>query len=392
MLIQRRSSTSTISTRGSVGTSAASTTPRARAARRRRGLGRLGIGSEWVVEHRNHGDVQDPFYPGVMREIPVWARPPSRVYVDICLRLSGVTGWNNQATRRFPKPSEARMFTRTRLAAMVAALAALAAVPAAADAKTVAMRGVVSGSPYGASSGQMAIPVLFSKQTARNTHLKSPVGVIIVKRSQKVKLPNGGGYALPVNLRTGDRFKGNGVVGSLQQRVFYPRVVFPKAVVYFRSKELSLSELSAAVASLQKSLLDLQNQLNALRDGSIAALKDLYNQLAELRAALAALKIPAGVDLTSIQGQLDALSKKLTDLIASLPDFSQFLKIGDLTSALSGNSVITALSGQVTTLQGQVTTLTSQLATVCNAIKSATVTVPNVALPIPVTVNTGGVC
>src|SRR3954451_1088238 len=286
MLIQRRSSTSTISTRGSVGTSAASTTPRARAARRRRGLGRLGIGSEWVVEHRNHGDVQGPFYPGLMREIPVWARPPSPVYVDICLRLSGVTGWNNKPTRRFPKPSEAQMFTRTRLAAMVAALAALAAVPAAADAKTVAMRGVVSGSPYGASSGQMAIPVLFSKQTARLTGLKSPVGVIIVKRSQKVKLPNGAGYTVPVNLRTGARFKGMGVVGALQQRVFYPRVVFPKAVVYFRSKELSLSELSAAVASLRQAL-------DALTNGSIAAFQDIYAQLADLRKQLAAKQQPS---------------------------------------------------------------------------------------------------
>src|SRR4051794_15743610 len=344
MLIQRRSSTSTISTRGSVGTSAASTTPRARAARRRRGLGRLGIGSEWVVEHRNHGDVQGPFYPGVMREIPVWARPPSPVYVDICLRLSGVRGWNNKPTRRFPKPSEAQMFTRTRLAAMVAALAALAAVPAAADAKTVGMRGVVSGSPYGASSGQMAIPVLFSKQTARLTGLKSPVGVIIVKRTQKVKLPNGGGYTLPVNMRTGDRFKGMGVVGALQQRVFYPRVVFPKAIVYFRSKELSLSELSAAVAALQGALANLTAQLNALRDGSIRAFQDVYQQLADLRAALAALKIPAGVDLSSIQSQLDALSKKVNDLIAGLPDFSKFALLTQLPD-LSSYAKLTDLTG-----------------------------------------------
>src|SRR3954470_19668261 len=126
-------------------------------------------------------------------------------------------------------------------------IAALVAIPTAAMAGTVEMRGVVSGSPYGASGGQMAIPVLFSKMTARNTGLKSPVGVIIVKRTTKVKLPNGAGYTVPVNLRTGDRFKGFGVVGSLQKRVFYPRVVFKKPVVYFRSKELSLAELSAAI-------------------------------------------------------------------------------------------------------------------------------------------------
>src|SRR3954452_2280201 len=156
------------------------------------------------------------------------------------------------------------MSIRTRTAAFVAALAAMGALPAVANAATVPMRGVVSGSPYGASGGQMAVPVLFSKMTARNTGLKSPVGVIIMKRTQKVKLPNGAGYSIPVQLRTGDRFKGFGVVGSLQRRVFYPRVVFSKPTVYFRSKELSLSELSAAIDALRKSLADLQNQMNIL--------------------------------------------------------------------------------------------------------------------------------
>jgi polyhydroxyalkanoate synthesis regulator phasin len=265
-------------------------------------------------------------------------------------------------------------------------MAALAVIPAVADAKTIDMRGVVSGSPYGASSGQMAIPVLFSKQTARNGGLKSPVGVIIVKRTQKVKLPNGAGSTLPVNLRTGDRFKGRGEVGALQRRVYYPRVVFNKAVVYFRSKELSLAELSAAVDALRKSFLDLQAQLAALRDGSIKAFQDLYAQLADLRKALAALKIPAGVDLTSIQSQLDALSKKVDDLIASLPDFSQFalltdlpdlsdyLKLSDLTAALQSNSVITDLQSQITTLEGQVTTLTNKLNSLCTALNVPVIT------------------
>jgi uncharacterized coiled-coil protein SlyX len=222
------------------------------------------------------------------------------------------------------------MFTRTRLAAVIVAMVALAAVPAVASAKTMPMRGVVSGSPYGASGGQMAIPVLFSKVTARNTGLKSPVGVIIVKRTQRIALP-GGGTALPVNLRTGDRFKGTGVIGSLQQRVLYPRVVFPSAQVYFRSKELSLAELSAAVDSLRKSFSDLQAQLNALQAGSIKTFQDLFAQLASLRDALNALKVPAaGVDLTSIQSQIDALTKKLNDLIASLPDFSKFALLSQI--------------------------------------------------------------
>ena len=61
------------------------------------------------------------------------------------------------------------MFSLTRVVAIVATVAGLAAMPAIAGAQSVPMRGVVSGSPYGASSGQMAVPVLFSKMTARNS-------------------------------------------------------------------------------------------------------------------------------------------------------------------------------------------------------------------------------
>jgi hypothetical protein len=189
------------------------------------------------------------------------------------------------------------------------------------------MRGVVSGSPYGASAGQMAIPVLFSKMTVSNTGLKSPVGVIIVNRTQKVKLPNGAGSTIPVNLRTGDRFKGSGVVGSLQQKTFYPRVVFPQAVVYFRSKELSLSELSVAVASLKQALADLTTQLSTLKTNTIKAFNDVYTQLADLKKQLAAL---AALQLPDFQSQIDALNKKLNDLIASLPDFSKFALLTQL--------------------------------------------------------------
>ncbi len=298
------------------------------------------------------------------------------------------------------------MLTRTRIAAITAVVVAMAALPALASAQNVSMRGVVSGSPYGASNGQMAIPVLFSKNTTRAAGLKSPVGVIIVKRTQKVPLP-GAGSTLPVNLRTGDRFKGTGVVGSLQQRVFYPRVVFPKASVYFRSKELSLAELSAAVDSLRKSLLDLQGQLTAIKNGSIKAFQDIYAQLAELRNALNALKIPVGttVDLGSIQSQIDALSKKLDDLIASLPDFSKFALLSQIpdvsgflnqaqvqaliNAALAGLSIPTTNQIQNlidTTINGldlantyatitDLTALQTRLDTVCSALQAGTVTI-----------------
>jgi uncharacterized protein YoxC len=221
----------------------------------------------------------------------------------------------------------------------------------------------------------MAIPVLFSKTTARAAGLKSPVGVIIVKRTQQVKLPGGAGYTLPVNLRTGDRFKGFGEVNALQQKVFYPRIVFAKASVYFRSTELSLSELSVAVESLRKSLADLQAQLTTLQNGTIKAFQDVYAQLADLRkqlAALAALKVP------DFQAQIDALNKKLNDLIAGLPDFSkfalltqlpdltQYAKLTDLTGFLTAADLTPyALAADVTTaingLQGQINGLQGQI-------------------------------
>jgi hypothetical protein len=294
------------------------------------------------------------------------------------------------------------MPSSTRIAAVAAALAVSAAVPTVAQAATVPMRGVVSGSPYGASAGQMAIPVLFSKMTVSNTGLRSPVGVIIVKRTQKVKLPNGAGYTIPVNLRTGDRFKGDGVVGSLQQKTFYPRVVFPTTVVYFRSKELSLSELSVAVESLRKSLADLQAQLTTLQNGTVKAFLDVYAQLADLRkqlAALAALKLP------DFQAQIDALNKKLNDLIAGLPDFSkfalltqlpdltQYAKLTDLVGFLKAADVTAMINAAIAGLATQaaldaanqtIATLTSRLNAVCTSLKTATVTLdPDGLGPLP---------
>jgi hypothetical protein len=242
------------------------------------------------------------------------------------------------------------MFTRTRLAAVVVAMVAFAAVPSLAGAQTAQLRGVVSGSPYGASNGSMAVPVLFSKMTATSTGLKSPVGVIILKRTQKVKLPDGGS-SLPVNLRTGDRFKGVGAVSSVNQRTFYPRIPMGKSmVVYFRSKEMSLAELTAAVQALQKALAGLNIPAGVDLTG-------LQNQIDALKQQLAALKIPAGVDLSGLQAQINALSKRVDDLAASMPDLSQYVKLSDLTALLSGYATKTYVDNAIAGLQTQIDAL-----------------------------------
>ena len=118
------------------------------------------------------------------------------------------------------------MDARRLLTVLAVTIAALAALPAVAGANTVEFRGVVSGSPYGASNGYMAVPVLYSKQTARNVGLKSPVGLLVVKRSLSVPLPGGASRVLPVGLRTGDRFKGKVPMKSTYTKSFYPRITF----------------------------------------------------------------------------------------------------------------------------------------------------------------------
>src|SRR3954452_20212564 len=118
------------------------------------------------------------------------------------------------------------MDSRRLLALFAVSIVSLFAVPAAASAKTVEFRGVVSGSPYGASNGYMAVPVLYSKQTLRNFRLKSPVGLMMVKKKLAVKMPNGAPKIVPVNMRSGDRFKGDLVMKTIYQRTFYPRVNF----------------------------------------------------------------------------------------------------------------------------------------------------------------------
>ena len=316
------------------------------------------------------------------------------------------------------------MLTRTRLATAAVAVVAFAAIPSVASASAPQLRGVVSGSPYGASGGTMAIPVLFSKMTVRNTGLKSPVGVIILKRTQLVKLP-GGATSLPVNLRTGDRFKGTGVVSSVNKRTFYPRVPMSKdAQVYFRSKEMSLGELTAAVDALRQALADLNNKVIALQKYTFAGFQLLLGEIDALKKQLAALKIP---DLSGLQSQIDDLKTQLNGVIDSLKDYAKLTdvdqKIADAIAGLSllttndvtnnvksilntldfdttqlatfvGDTINTLLNDPAstlrTTIDGLITnnttvqSLQTRLDTVCSALKTATVTLdPDGAGPLP---------
>jgi len=201
------------------------------------------------------------------------------------------------------------------------ALVALGLMAVPAGAAPPELRGVVSGSPYGASGGYIAVPVLYSKMTARRVGLKSPVGLMVVKRTARIKVTDAPS-SLPINLRVGDRFKGNAEVSALNKRIFYPRITFDRAPsVYFRSKELSLSELTRLIQQVQANLGAL-SKFTLDTFGLVAGqLAGLQKQIDDLRALIAGLP---GVDLSGIQKQIDDLTSTLNGLIAGLPDFSTF--------------------------------------------------------------------
>src|SRR5712691_9466071 len=82
---------------------------------------------------------------------------------------------------------------RTRLAGTLAwALLTGLAVPANAPAakrspRTASLRASVMGTPYGARAGRVAVPVLLSYGSARATHVRSLVGIVLVRRRRMLR-------------------------------------------------------------------------------------------------------------------------------------------------------------------------------------------------------------
>lgn len=296
------------------------------------------------------------------------------------------------------------MIRRTVVLSLSALVLGIMAAPAGAAAPE--LRGVVSGSPYGASSGYIAVPVLYSKMSARRTGLKSPVGLMVIKRSSRVKV-NGAPSTRPVGLRVGDRFKGNAEVSSLNRRIFYPRITFDRPpVVYFRSKELSLSELTRLIQAVQKDLAALTGQFGALAKYTVDGFRSIAAQIAALQKQIDDLKkLIAPVDLSGLQRQIDDLSKRVDDLAASLANYARkgdlagFLKAVDvqamIDAAIAGldlltdsdvnaliASAVTALNLDQYATDTDVASLTARLNALCTSLADATVD-PDGSGPLP---------
>lgn len=230
----------------------------------------------------------------------------------------------------------------------------VAAAPA--SAATPELRGVVSGSPYGASSGYVAVPVLYSKMSARRTGLRSPVGLMVIKRNQRIKV-SGAPSTLPVGLRVGDRFKGNAEVSDLNKRIFYPRITFDEPpAVYFRSKELSLAELTRLIQAVEKNLTALTKYTKDGFSYIVAQLAGLQAQINDLKALLGT-NIAGAVDLSGLQSQIDALNKKVDDLLASLANYALKTDLSGLLNTTQVQNLLSTTYG----ITGPLTTLVTNI-------------------------------
>jgi len=271
----------------------------------------------------------------------------------------------------------------------------------AAPAEAALLKGTVTGSPYVATPQTSAVPVLFSKQSAKHAGLLSPVGVVIVPRRTKLNVPGGEGSVLPGRLRLGDRFRVNLRVPRAAKKAVYTRLAVKRGfTVTKRSRTLSNDELTLQlnqlradltaltaytanlvdytvkgftyldarigqlerdIAELRRNITSLQRQLGTLTDQLAALRGDLERQIAGLDARL-------GAQLATLTSALAALEGKLGDLTApcGAGPFNMSTVAGQLCAlkaALPVGDTLTTIGSLTTRVDGISSSLTSVLNT-----------------------------
>ena len=257
-----------------------------------------------------------------------------------------------------------------RAAAVLTALLAVLALPAAASAVT--LKGTVVGSPYVGSQTRTAIPVLFSKQTAKAAGLTSPLGLLVVPRKGTVTTPDGA--VRPGNLRLGDKFKLNVRVAKSVQKAVYPRLELKrlKAIsVTKRSKTLSNDELTAALKKTQLDLKNLKGYVGALQAYTVGQLTDVRTITDALRR-----------DLNLLRADFSALNASMSGLSASLAATRKDLQtqidglngdVGGLKASLQGVlDRLTTLEANTARLRSDLDALTASVAGIQNGLRSLT--------------------
>jgi chromosome segregation ATPase len=259
------------------------------------------------------------------------------------------------------------------IAALVA-VASTAAPAVAAPSKVRTLTGQVTAAPY-VVKRKVVVPVLLDQKSARRAKLRAPVGVLLVKKSKKVKVRGQRQRVAPDLLRAGDRLRARAKTTREARRAAYWRMSPKKFTVTKRSTALSPAELAGLLAGLGSDLSRLEGTLTALAGVVQAGFAELDGKLdalgtsvTSLGAALAALEkrveeLEKGLPALEarLQSQIDSLSAGLAALGTQVNGLgAQIAALQSALAALDGD--VTGLQGEIDALETSVTQLTNQVA------------------------------
>ena len=254
--------------------------------------------------------------------------------------------------------------------AVAAALVAMAAIPApagAAPSKVRTLTGQVTAAPY-VVKRKVVVPVLLDQKSARRAKLSAPVGILLLKKSKKVKVRGQRARVAPDLLRVGDRLRSRARIGRQARRAAYWRIAPRKFTVTKRSTALSPAELAGLLGGLGADLARLEDALGALAtyvqtgfgrlDGNLSA---LGTTVAGLGTALAALEKRVA-DLEEGMPALEArLQEQIDSLSAGLAALGTQVS-GIQTQIAALQSALTALDGDLGGLEGDLAALETSVA------------------------------
>ncbi len=276
-------------------------------------------------------------------------------------------------------PAEQGRMTGIRV--FVLALLSALAFAGTASAATATLKGQVVGTPYLADSARTAVPVLFSKESAKRARLKSPLGVAVVPRRTPIATKSGS--VLPGRLRVGDRFTAKAKISRSAKEAVYPTLSLSTLNVTKRATQLSTAELEEVIKQAQKDIKSLGGTVTSLATSTKTALGLLTGRVDGLTTGLTALTSDLTLVKSSVTGLTSALETAKTNLLAGIDKVRsdlqpQITEVADGVTALvtqlgdcnTANSVlgricgIEALLGGLDT--GQVTNLTTRVNNVTN--------------------------
>lgn len=245
-------------------------------------------------------------------------------------------------------------------------------------AKVRTLTGHIMAAPY-ETGAKVIVPVWLDRPSSRRAKLRTPVGVLMLKKAKKVRVRGQRARVAPALLRAGDRLRARVKVTKSVRRASYWRTPVRAFKLTKRSPTLGSAELQTLLGAfggdlrrLNAALTGVANYVKAGFDKQAADTDALRGQLGSLATALQSLEkrveaLEAGLPAleASMQAQLDALARDLASLRSDVSTLqTQLGALGGDVAALE--DAVTQLNADVTALQASVGLLCGDpLITVC---------------------------